>query len=97
MKNYCRHYPMFEDILCDLEVASWRYETEEEEHWMRCAAEDIAWYLQTDRAPREWWRALVKADFVKLLRRMAQADDKSRNGQIQIATAYLKRYCGYKV
>ena len=85
-----------DNILFRLQTASINYRTDAERHWMRCAADDIAWYLKTDRAPLEWLVAISKANMTKILRRMASADDKSSKGQISIATAYLRRYCGYK-
>lgn len=85
-----------DSILHRLEMASINYRTDAERHWMRCAADDIAWYLKTDRASIDWSIAISKADMTKMLRRMASADDKSSKGQITVATAYLRRYCGYK-
>lgn len=85
-----------EDVIHELTMASMQYESETDKHWMTSAADDIAWYILTERAPMDWFRALLKSDPVKLLRRMAHAEDKSRSGQIRIATTYLKRYCGYK-
>ena len=84
-----------EDVIHELTMASMHYESDTDRHWMRSAADDIAWYILTERASIDWYRAFTRADAVKLLKRMAHADDKSRSGQIAIATAYLKRYCGY--
>lgn len=85
-----------EKVIHKLAMASMHYESETDKHWMTSAADDIAWYILSERASMDWYRAFIKADTVKLLRRMARADDKSRNGQIRIATAYLRRYCGYE-
>lgn len=85
-----------DDVLHELDMASLHYTSDTDRHWMRCAADDIAWYLKTERATMDWYLSLLKVDAVKLLRRMADADDKSRSGQIKIATEYLRRYCGYK-
>lgn len=96
MKHNPRWRATVDDVVHELRMtANTMSKSEAERHWMRCAADDIAWYLRTDRAPYEWWWALLKADAYKILKRMADADNKSTAGQIQIATEYLKRYCGY--
>lgn len=85
-----------EDVIHELTMASMHYESETDRHWVRSAADDIAWYILTGRAPTDWVRAFIKADTVKILRRMGRTGDKSRSGQIKVATAYLRRYCGYE-
>lgn len=76
-------------------IASFNYRNDAERHWMQCAHEDLARYISTGRASADWLRAFRKADKTKLLRRMAEADDKSSDAQISVATAYLRRYCRY--
>lgn len=85
-----------DNIRHGLRMAAFHYRTDAERHWMQCAADSIVWYIDTGRAPSKWLSALKKADAVKLLRRMANADDLSTDGQLRIVTSYLIRYCGYK-
>lgn len=96
MKFHPRWRASLDDVLHELRMAALTGSSESDRHWMTCAANDIAWYLKTDRAPFEWYCALLKVDSEKLLRRMAAAEDKSTKGQLKVATDYLRRYCGYK-
>lgn len=80
-----------EDLLFRFDMAAFRLDNGD----AKDCAQDIAWYVRTDRASLDWIRALDRATPQKLLRRMMQSPDSSTQGRLKVATDYLRRYCEY--
>ena len=59
---------------------------------VKWAADAIAYYINSGRAPTAWIQAFILADTRKLLTYAAGGRDHSDKAMVQRATSYLKRH-----